>query len=171
MPIFLKLFQKFAEEGTFPNSLYKATITLTWKSGKDNTKKKIWVNITDEHRFKNPQENSSKQNSVSVQSLSRVRLFAAAAAAKSDTLQPHELQHARPPCPSPTLRVYPNSCPSSWWCHPTISSSVVSFSSCLQSSQHQGLFKWASSSHQVAKILEFQFQHQSFQWTAGTDFL
>ena len=51
----------------------------------------------------------------------------------SDSLQPHELQHARPPCPSPTPRVYSNSCPSSRWCHPAISSSVVPFSSCLQS--------------------------------------
>ena len=51
----------------------------------------------------------------------------------SDSLQPHRLQHARPPCPSPTPGVYSNSCSSSWWCHPTISSSVVTFFSCLQS--------------------------------------
>ena len=51
----------------------------------------------------------------------------------SDSLQPHEPQHVRPPCPSPTPRVYPNPCPSSQWCHPTISSSVVPFSSCPQS--------------------------------------
>ena len=49
------------------------------------------------------------------------------------TLQPHGLQHARPPCPSPTPRVYSNSCPLDRWYHPTISSSVVPFSSCLQS--------------------------------------
>ena len=49
----------------------------------------------------------------------------------SDSLWPHELQHARPPCPSPTLGVHSNSCPSSQWCHPAISSSVVPFSSCL----------------------------------------
>ena len=51
----------------------------------------------------------------------------------SDCLQPHELQHTRPPCPSPTPGVYPNSCPLSRWCHPTISSSVIPFSSCSQS--------------------------------------
>ena len=51
----------------------------------------------------------------------------------SNSLQPHGLQRARPPCPSPTPRASSNSCPSSWWCHPTISSSVVPFSSCLQS--------------------------------------
>ena len=49
------------------------------------------------------------------------------------TLRPHGLQHTRPPCPSSTPRIYSNSCPLNWWCHPNISSSVVSFSSCLQS--------------------------------------
>ena len=51
----------------------------------------------------------------------------------SDSLRPHELQHARHPYPSPTLGVHSNSCPSSWWCHPAISSSAVPFSSCPQS--------------------------------------
>ena len=51
----------------------------------------------------------------------------------SDSLQPHASQHTGPPCPSPTPRVYPNSCPSSQWCHPAISSSVLPFSSCPQS--------------------------------------
>ena len=51
----------------------------------------------------------------------------------SDSLRPHESQHARLPCPSPTPGVHPNSCPSSRWCHPAISSSVVPFSSCPQS--------------------------------------
>ena len=58
----------------------------------------------------------------------------------SDSLWPHGPQHARPPCPSPTPRVYPNSCPLSQWCHPTISSSVVPFSSCLQSFPASGSF-------------------------------
>ena len=51
----------------------------------------------------------------------------------SDSLQPHGLQHARPPCPSPTPGIYSNSCLLSWWCHPIISSFVVPFPSCLQS--------------------------------------
>ena len=51
----------------------------------------------------------------------------------SDSLWPHELQHTRPPCPSPTPGVHPNPCPSSRWCHPAISSSVIPFSSCHQS--------------------------------------
>ena len=59
----------------------------------------------------------------------------------SDSLWPHEPQHARSPCPSPTPRVYPNSCPSSWWCHPTISSSVIPFSSCPQSFPASGSFQ------------------------------
>ena len=56
------------------------------------------------------------------------------------TLQPHELRHARPPCPSSTPRVYPNPRPSSRWCHPTISSSVASFSSCPRSFPASGSF-------------------------------
>ena len=58
----------------------------------------------------------------------------------SDSLWPHGLQYARPPCPSPTPGVYPNSCPLSQWWHPTISSSVVPFSSCLQSFPASGSF-------------------------------
>ena len=59
----------------------------------------------------------------------------------SDSLQPHESQHARPPCPSPTPGVHSNSCWLSQWCHPTISSSVVPFSSCLQSFPASGSFQ------------------------------
>ena len=58
----------------------------------------------------------------------------------SNSLQPHELQHTRPPCPSPTPGVYSNSCLSSQWCHPAISSSVIPFSSCPQSLPASGSF-------------------------------
>ena len=58
----------------------------------------------------------------------------------SDSLRPHGLQHTRPPCPTPTPGVHPNSCPSSRLCHPTISSSVVPFSSCPQSFPASGPF-------------------------------
>ena len=70
----------------------------------------------------------------------------------SDSLRPHELQHTRPPCPSPTPRVYSNSCPSSRWCHPAILSSVIPFSSCPQSLPASGsfpmsqLFAWCNQS-------------------------
>ena len=72
------------------------------------------------------------------------------------TLWPHELQHARPPCPSPTPEVYSNSCPSSGWCHPAISSSVAPFSSCPQSLPASGsfpvnqLFSWGDQSTGVS---------------------
>ena len=80
------------------------------------------------------------------------------------TLWLHGLQHTRLPCPSPTSGVYSNSCPLSQWCHPTISSSVIPSPPAFNLSQHEGFFKWVSSSHQVTKVLEFQLQHQSFQW-------
>ena len=69
---------------------------------------------------------SPSQAKVSVQ-------FSSVAQSCLTLCDPHELQHARPPCPSPTPRVHPNPCPLSWWCHPTISSSVIPFSSCPQS--------------------------------------
>ena len=105
-------------------------------------------------RWDKPTGNSSVQVSCSVM---------------SNSLRPHGLQHARLPCPSPTPEVYSDSCPLSQWCHPTISSSVVPFSSSLNLSQHQVLFKLVSSLHQVTKVLELQ--HQSFQWIFRTDFL
>ena len=80
------------------------------------------------------------------------------------TLLSHEPQHTRPPCPSATPGVYPNLCPLSWWYHPIISSSVVPFSSCLQSFPESRSFLISQFFYQVAKVLEFQHQHQSFQW-------
>ena len=65
----------------------------------------------------------------------------------SDSLRPQGLQHSRLPCPSPTPRACSNSCPLSWWCHPTISSSVVPFSSCPQS-------LWASGSFPMSQLFE-----------------
>ena len=87
------------------------------------------------------------------------------------TLRPHGPQHAQLLCPPSTPRACSNSCPSSWWCHPTISSSVIPFSSCLQPFPHQRLYQRVGSSHQVTKRLAFQLQHQSFQWTFRTAFL
>ena len=86
----------------------------------------------------------------------------------SDSLRPHGL-HTRLPCPSPTPGAWSDSCPLTQWCHPTISSSVIPLSSHLHLSHHQGLFQSVSSSHEVAKVLEFQLQHQSLQWTRRTD--
>ena len=79
----------------------------------------------------------------------------------SDSLRPCELQHARPPCPSPTPGVQPNSCPSSRWCHPAISSSVVPLSSCPQSLPASEsfpmsqLFAWGGQSIRVSALASF----------------
>ena len=72
------------------------------------------------------------------------------------TLWPHGLQHARLPCPSSSSRACSNSCPLSWWCHPTSSSSIVPFSSCLQSFPASVLFQRFSSLHQMARVLKLQ---------------
>ena len=79
----------------------------------------------------------------------------------SDSLRPHELQHTRPPCPSPIPGVHSNSCPLSWWWHPAISSSVVPFSSCPQSLPASGsflmsqLFAWGGQSIGVSALASF----------------
>ena len=79
----------------------------------------------------------------------------------SDSLRPHELQHPRPPCPSPTPRDHSNSCPSSQWCHPAISSSVIPFSSCPQSLPASEsfpmtqLFAWGGQSTAVSTLASF----------------
>ena len=79
----------------------------------------------------------------------------------SDSLQPHQSQHARPPCPSPTPGVHSDTCPSSRWCHPAISSSVVPFSSCPQSLPASEsfpmsqLFTWGGQSIGVSALASF----------------
>ena len=136
-------------------------------------------------RKKDCEHNELKPGDSSVNDVSETSLLLSlfSHSVVSDSLCPHRLQHAGPPCPSPTPGAYPNSCPSSQCCHPTILSSVSSsclflsschqplviFSSCLQSFPHQGLFQWVSSLHQVANGLELQLQ--SFQWIFRIDFL
>ena len=89
----------------------------------------------------------------------------------SNSLRPHESQHTRPPCTASTPGVHPNPCPSSRWCHPTISFSSSPSLPALILSQHQGLFQRVNTSHEVAKVLEFQLQHQSLQRIFKTDLL
>ena len=95
----------------------------------------------------------------------------------SDSLQPHELQHARPPCPSTTPGVYSNSCPSSRWCHPAISSSAVTFSFWPQSLPASGsfpmsqLFRWGGQSIGVsalAPVLPMNTNEHPLGWTGWT---
>ena len=92
----------------------------------------------------------------------------------SDSLRPHESQHARPPCPSPTPRLYPNPCPLSQWCHPATSSFAVPFTSCPQSLPASGsfpvsqLFTWGSQSIGISastKVLPMNTQDWSLGWT------
>ena len=88
----------------------------------------------------------------------------------SDSLRPHESQHARPPCPSPAPGVHSNSRPSSWWCHPAISSSVVPFSSCPQSLPASEsfpmsqLFAWGGQSTRLSALAPF-LPKKSWGWS------
>ena len=150
------LLQGFLTQGSNPSLLHCRQIFFFFLN--------IWATRETPYRGKESTNElcsftDEKLKHSSVQSLSCVWLFATP-----------WTQHTRPPCPSPSPRVYSNSCPLSQWCRPTISSSV-SPSPAFNFSQHQGLFKWVSSSHQVAKVLEFQLQHQSFQGIFRTDFL
>ena len=90
----------------------------------------------------------------------------------SNSLQPHEPQHARPPCPSATARVYSNSCPLGQWCHLTISSSVILFSSCLQSFPISGSLQisqlFASGGQSIGVSASTS---DLFHWTPRNDFL
>ena len=96
---------------------------------------------------------SRKVNFASERNVHSIPNSQVSSSVMSDSLRPHGLQHTRLPYLSPPPRAYSNSCPSSRWCHPTISSSVVPFSSAFNLSQHQGLFQWVSFLHQVAKLL------------------
>ena len=114
-----------------------------------------WV-LCASHRF--PPKLSRRRDFTSMHAFSS---FQFSRSVVSDSLQPHESQHARPPCPSPTPRVHSNSRPSSGWCHPAISSSVVPFSSCPQSFPASGsfpmsqLFAWSGQSTGVSALASF----------------
>ena len=89
----------------------------------------------------------------------------------SDTLWPHGLQHVRLPCPSPTPRACLNSCPSSWWCHLTISPSDIPFSSCFQSFQASGSFPVSQLFASGGQSTEVSASKSFLQWIFRTDFL
>ena len=100
-----------------------------------------------------------------------VVIFVVFSVCKSSLFGTQGPQHTRLSCPSLSPRVCSNLCPLCQWCHPTISSSVTPSPPALNLSQHQGLFQWVGSSHQMAKVLELQLQHQSLQWIFKVDFL
>ena len=85
----------------------------------------------------------------------------------SDSLQPHGLQHARLPCPSPSPGACASSCPSSWWCHPTSSSSVVPFSSCLQSFPASGSFQMSQFFASGGQSIGFSFNISPYNEYSG----
>ena len=124
--------------------------TLDWKKHKLESRLPGEISITSDmqmtppygkkQRTKEPLDES--ENSVQ---FSRLVVF--------DSSWPHESQHARPPCPSPTPRVHSDSRPLSQWCHPAISSSVVPCSSCPQSLPASGSYPWVNSSHKVHKSI------------------
>ena len=105
--------------------------------------------------------NLSRTNSCSKDLTNQIRSHQFSRSVVYDSLQPHESQHARPPCPSPTPRVHSNSRPSSQWCHPAISSSVVPSTSCPQSLPASGsfpvsqLFAWGGQSTGVSALASF----------------
>ena len=95
----------------------------------------FWVRILTKFKLRKSASSAGGNWNIKISSVQFSR------SVMSDSLRPHEQQHARPPCPSPTPGVYPNSCPLSQWCDPTISSSAIPFSSCLQSFPTSGSFQ------------------------------
>ena len=170
MPVYLTQFWEVFEKASQRRLFLKWTLSGRWCllcvlkgeviQGKVGRREKdIWgrkYNVQDTHVL----VSTSWLFVGVVQSLSHVQIFATSVC-----------QYARFLCPSLPLRVCSNSCPLSQWHHPTISSSVTSFSSCPQSLPASVSFQCVSSSYQVAKVLELQCQHQSFQRIFRADFL
>ena len=148
-----------------------------------NTRKiKIWVNVSLNQEFFPPldcSKSGQEKPSLDISGLRRFIFHRSSTISSvqfsrsvvSNSLRPRGLQHARPPCWSPLPEFTQTHV---HWVgdaiqlsHPLPSPSFPTFNL----SQHQSLFKWVSSLHQVAKVLEFQLQHQSFQWIFRTDFL
>ena len=150
---------------------WKMQLDICWMNQPDSFKKdnfrcSIDTRLNERDQLGGYCRNKSKKITVSWIRVVAVQ-FSCSVVSNSGT---HGLHHTKLPCPSPTPWAYSNSCPLSWWCHPFHPLSSPSPPD-FNLSQHQGLFRWVSSSHQVDKILEFQLQHQSFQWIFRTYFL
>ena len=156
-----------------PRRAHVSVVSLNPKAGKDwGPSSKQWSNRSSAQR----ERSTHIKNVITLLSLLiLIQMFLFlfllfSCSVVSDSLRPHGLQHTRLPCPSPYPRACSNSCPWSQWCHPTISSCHPLFllPSIFPSIS---LFQWVGSLHQVAKVLQLQLQHQSFQWIFRTDFL
>ena len=148
--------------------LYSKTITKWWKSLRKQANRKISHDLRLERINKVKMAILPKAIyrfdviPIKLSTKFFTKLFQFSLSVVSDSLWPHEPQHARPPCPSPTPRVYPNSCPLNRWCHPTISSSAIPFSSWPQSFP-------ASESFQMSQL--FASGDQSIGVSASTSVL
>ena len=112
----------------------------------------------------NPQGEFLKTSCRNKKHINAYAILQLSRSAVSSSLQPHESQHDRPPCPSQTPGVYSNSCPSSRWCHPAISSSVVPFSTCPQSLPASGSFPILSYCQiPICKNFQHEFHQQSMR--------
>ena len=118
------------------------------------------LTITIQHNFGSFSHSNQRRKRKSVQ-------FSSVAQVVSDSLWPYESQHARPPCPSPTPRVHPDSRPLSQWCHPAISSSVIPFSSCLQYFPASGSFPMSQLFAWGGQLWSFSFSIIPFKEIPG----
>ena len=123
-------------QGWFPLGLTGLISLLSRELSRVFSSTTVW-----KHQFFGSQPSLWSNSHICTQLLEKPSFSQFSFPVVSDSLWPHELQHARPPCPSQTPGVYLNSCPSSWWCHPAISSSVIPFSSHLQSFPESGSFQ------------------------------
>ena len=140
---------KFALLWTW-NSLFRASLVVQW----------LGVCLLGRGQRFDPWPGRRHISSVAVQLLSHAH-----------SLRPHEPQHARLFCPSPTPRACSNSCPSSWWCYTTVSFSVIPFSFCLQTFPASGSFTMSQFFITGGQVLDLQLQHQCFWWIFRNDFL
>ena len=144
------------------SSVIKKMITHDWTVGRDYGERLKMLNLAGgegPHKLLPRQrcKEASSDSRLETASLTYFSLLLFSSVAQlCPTLWPHGLQHARLPCPAPTPGAYSNSCPFSLWCHPTVSSSFVPFSSRLQSVPASGSFPMSQFFDQVAKVLELQ---------------